>query len=279
MYILRNSCHVIRIKTSFNLLYAPSRKLNLSSKNFSKKEDIMESANSYGFTLNTNKFNLPVPIKPTIFQKLKEQFGFQGTLRHPQPALAMASFRIYLSIQYQIDYDRFFKLCESPDVMYSFCLVTFLHVWLASIPLFQHGQTGLFVRRELYRNMWTDIETRARKLNAPMNRKNKLVTFTHMNEIFRAFLFGFDEGILSDDTVLAGAIWRHLLEMKELNDFAVLGILCDYIRKNVAHLDKINELDLLKNGIVTFVDFDQQEVDHLVARTKIIAKINAKQNS
>ena len=251
----------------------------IASKNFSKTEN-SEPQDLLGnnYNLSANKFNLPVAVKPTILQKFKEKLGFQGSLRHPQPVLAYASFRLYLCIQYQVDYDKFFKLLNAPDVMYSFCLVTFLHVWLLSVPLFQHGQSGLFVRRELMRNMWKDIETRERKLKAPMTRKNKLITYTHLNDIFRAFMFGFDEGILSDDTVLAGAIWRHLLEMREVQDYQVFPVLCDYIRKNLIHLEKINELDFLKNGVVSFVDLDQKEVDHLKQRAKIIEKIRAKEN-
>ncbi|RMZ95113.1 succinate-semialdehyde mitochondrial [Brachionus plicatilis] len=206
--------------------------------------------------------NLPVLVKPTVFQKMKEIFGYQGDLRYPQAALTMASLRLYLSIQYQVDYDKFFQKCQYPDVMYSFCLVTFLHVWLVSVALMQYGRSGLFVRKLLHKNMWKDIETREKKLNSPMNRENKAKAYGHLNDIFRAFLFGFDEGLLSDDTVLAGAIWRHLLEMQDIKDHALLGELCDYIRKNAQHLENISDVDILKNGIVSFVGFDQKELDH-----------------
>ena len=240
--------------------------------------------NSIVFSKPTNEFAsspkevLPVAVPPSYFQKIKQSMGFQGGLRYPQPVLLHAAYRLYLSIQYQTDYDKFFQLCNAPDVMYSFCLINFLHVWLASIPLMHFGQTGMFVRTNLYKNMWKDIETRDRKLNRPMNKENKKAAYTHLNDIFRAFLVGFDEGLLSDDTVLAGAVWRHVLEMNEIKDYAVLGILCDYIRKNAAHLDTINEIDYLKHGIITFVQLEQKEIDHLKARQKIIEKILQKEN-
>lgn len=232
------------------------------------------------FELKTERNNiLPVKVDTNIFQKLKKTLGFQGDYRYPQPVMSYAALRLYLCIQYQADYDRFFKLCSLEDVMYSWCLINFLHCWMVSVPLMQQGQSGLYVRRELYKRMWKDIETRERKLKAPMNKKNKLKAYTHLNDVFRAFLFGLDEGLLSDDTVLAGAIWRHLFEQKEIKDFASLGIICEYIRKNIAHLDNINEIDLLKNGIVTLVGFDQTSVDHLKERPKLIEKILYKESN
>jgi cytochrome b pre-mRNA-processing protein 3 len=264
------------ISTKKNIFLSKTNFSHSSLRYLSEKENV--SNNSVNFELpqqhqQANKQHYMVPVAPSFFQKVKESMGFQGSLKYPQPVLLYASYRLYLSIQYQVDYDKFFKLCNAPDVMYSFCLINFLHVWLVSVPLMQLGSTGLFVRKNLYKNMWKDIETRDRKLNRPMNKKNKLITYNHLNDIFRAFLFGFDEGILSDDTVLAGAVWRHILEMNEIQDYAVLGILCDYIRKNVAHLDKINEIDYLKHGIVSFIDLDQKELDHLKVRQRLIEQI------
>ena len=94
---------------------------------------------------------------------------------------------------------------------------------------------------------------------------------------FRTCLFGFDEGLLSDDTVLSGAVWRILLEMRDLKDFAVLGEMCDYIRKNVQHLENMTEFDLLRDGIVSFVDFDQEKVNHIVMKPKILEIIRKRE--
>lgn len=276
MSILFSGRSLCRLRT--NLVY-------LNSKNMFHKSLIIPKSDETGFSTNLsetyeqksrNPF-LPVTTTQSYFQKIKQMVGFQGDLKYPQPVMSYAAYRLYMSIQYQIDYEKFFKLCNSPDVMYSFCLITFLHIWMLSVPLMQFGQSGLYVRKALYKNMWKDIETRDRKLKSPMNKKNKLITYTHLNDIFRGHLVGFDEGLLSDDTVLAGAIWRHLLEQNEIKDYAVLGKLCDYIRKNIQHLDNINEIDYLKHGIITFVDLDQKEVDHLKEREKLIEIIRAKE--
>lgn len=93
----------------------------------------------------------------------------------------------------------------------------------------------------------------------------------------RTYMFGFDEGLLSDDTILAGAIWRHLLEMRELDDYAVLGELCDYIRKNVQHLENMTQFDLLKDGVISFVGFEQEKLDHNKIRNKVFKMIQEKE--
>lgn len=268
-------------------LLSKIRIISLSNKKFLNTNSLIYSSNKKTIEDDFNKLDLktdrnnllPVKVNATFFQRIKKSLGFQADYRYPQPVMIYSALRLYLCIQYQVDYDRFFKLCSLEDVMYSWCLITFLHCWMVSVPLMQHGQSGLFVRRELYKSMWKDIETRERKLKAPMNKKNKVLAYTHMNDIFRGFLFGLDEGLLSDDTVLAGAIWRHLLEQNEIKDFACLGILCEYIRKNIAHLDTINEIDLLKNGIVTLVGFDQSSVDHLKERNTLIEKIVYKESN
>ena len=82
-------------------------------------------------------------------------------------------------------------------------------------------------------------------------------------------MFGLDEGLLSDDTVLAGAIWRFLFEMRPITDMAILGEMCDYIRKNVKHLENMTEFDLLRDGIVSFVDFEIEKLDHNKVKEKI----------
>lgn len=125
-------------------------------------------------------------------------------------------------------------------------VITFLHVWMISVPLFEFGQTGLFMKKLIIQNMWSDINKRESQLQRPMNRENKFKTYEHLYEVLRAFMIGFDEGLLSDDIILAGAVWRHILEQKEITDYAVLGEMCDYIRKNIAHLEKIPEVDGMK---------------------------------
>ncbi len=195
MISLRNT---LNLKQFFNL----NQILKINSRSLCYKSSILfNKQETEGLPLNEtnfNKQNLPVIIKPTLFQKMKEALGFQGGLTYPQPVLTLSSLNLYLCIQYQIDFDKFFIKLNYPDVFYSYCLINFFHVWLLSVPLMNFGRSGLYVRKLLHQNMWKDIEARAKKLEASMNKENKIKTYTHLDETFKAFLFGFDEGLLSN---------------------------------------------------------------------------------
>lgn len=49
---------------------------------------------------------------------------------------------------------------------------------------------------------------------------------------FQAAMIGYDEGLLSDDMVLAGAVWRTLLQ-QQCSDLENVERLVHYIRKQV----------------------------------------------
>lgn len=49
---------------------------------------------------------------------------------------------------------------------------------------------------------------------------------------FQAAVVGYDEGLLSDDKVLAGAVWRTLLQ-QHCSDLENLECIVHYIRKQV----------------------------------------------
>jgi hypothetical protein len=67
---------------------------------------------------------------PTVsfMQRLKAIIGIG--FKYRQVELKFAATKAFLSIQYQVDYDKFYKKLDAPDTMYSYCLVTFFHVWL-----------------------------------------------------------------------------------------------------------------------------------------------------
>lgn len=65
-----------------------------------------------------------------------------------------------------------------------------------------------------------------------------------LEDEFRAFIFSFDEAILSSDHVLAGALWRHIFLQRDF-DPRHLEILVLYVRQNLAALDKMSKEDLL----------------------------------
>jgi HD superfamily phosphohydrolase YqeK len=57
---------------------------------------------------------------------------------------------------------------------------------------------------------------------------------TELLHQFQAAVIGYDEGLLSDDKVLAGAVWRTLLQ-QQCSDLENLERLVHYIRKQVSN--------------------------------------------
>ncbi|GAA6095634.1 ubiquinol-cytochrome-c reductase complex assembly factor 1 [Tachysurus ichikawai] len=70
-----------------------------------------------------------------------------------------------------------------------------------------------------------------------------------MTETFYAAIFGYDEGILSDDCVLAAALWRNLFN-KQCEDSRQLELMVEYVRKQMQFIDALDGEDLLLTGEV-----------------------------
>ncbi|KAM4622251.1 ubiquinol-cytochrome-c reductase complex assembly factor 1-like [Discoglossus pictus] len=83
-----------------------------------------------------------------------------------------------------------------------------------------------------------------------------------MTEIFYAAIFGYDEGIMSDDRVLAASLWRNLFS-QQCNDPRELELIVEYVRKQMQYLDTLKEEDLLLTGEVKWrplVENDPQSI-------------------
>ncbi|XP_054837817.1 ubiquinol-cytochrome-c reductase complex assembly factor 1 isoform X3 [Eublepharis macularius] len=87
-----------------------------------------------------------------------------------------------------------------------------------------------------------------------------------MTENFYAAIFGYDEGILSDDHVLAAAIWRNLFN-KQCDDPRHLEIMVEYVRKQVQHLDAMPGEDLLLSGEITWRPLVETNAQSIVKPT------------
>lgn len=63
---------------------------------------------------------------------------------------------------------------------------------------------------------------------------------------FQASLFGYDEGLMDSDQVLAGALWRNFLLQQDFEPYK-LEMLVDYVRENIACLDRTNNENIFKD--------------------------------
>ena len=95
------------------------------------------------------------------------------------------------------------------DTFSSWFAVMELHTWLLACRLMCEGDEGRLVRNSMIKAMWEDVETRSKKLEGALASARKHQV-GELNQIFQANLFGYDEGLLTDDRILAGKYYSLL---------------------------------------------------------------------
>uniref|UniRef100_A0A8B9J6G9 Ubiquinol-cytochrome c reductase complex assembly factor 1 n=1 Tax=Astyanax mexicanus TaxID=7994 RepID=A0A8B9J6G9_ASTMX len=111
----------------------------------------------------------------------------------------------------------------------------------------QEGREGKYMCRYIVHSMWEDVEQRSKIMGIDaFHRKESMKAMT---ETFYAAIFGYDEGILSDDCVLAAALWRNLFN-RQCEDPRQLELMVEYVRKQMQFIDALDGEDLLLTGEV-----------------------------
>ncbi|KAK1796321.1 hypothetical protein P4O66_009387 [Electrophorus voltai] len=181
------------------------------------------------------------------FTKLIEAMGFTGPLKYNKWKIKIAALRMYTCCVERINYDEFFEKFSLPDTLNSWFLVAQLHVWICLVRMRQESREGKYMCRYIVHSMWEDVEQRSKIMGVDaINRKESMRAMT---EMFYAALFGYDEGILSDDRVLAAALWRNLFN-RQCEDPRQLELVVEYVRKQMQFIDSLNGEDLLLTGEV-----------------------------
>ncbi|XP_037771824.1 ubiquinol-cytochrome-c reductase complex assembly factor 1 isoform X2 [Chelonia mydas] len=163
--------------------------------------------------------------------------------------IKIAALRMYTCCVEKTDYEEFFHRCQMPDTLNSWFLVAQLHVWMCLVRMKQEGRAGKYMCRYIVHSMWEDVEQRGKVMG--IDSVTLKESMRSMTENFYAAIFGYDEGILSDDHVLAAALWRNFFN-KHCEDPKQLELLVEYVRKQMQYLDAINGEDLLLAGEVTW---------------------------
>ena len=121
------------------------------------------------------------------------------------------------------------------------------------------GPTGVFLRRQLARTMWVDLDLRAQQI-LPGQAKARRTQFEELRAEMNAFVLALDEGLVDDDTVLSAAIWRHFCQFQPIS-LEHLVTLVTYIRKNIRHLEQLPDENFIKNGYIYFLPLHGDTVD------------------
>ncbi|XP_017048490.1 ubiquinol-cytochrome-c reductase complex assembly factor 1 [Drosophila ficusphila] len=193
---------------------------------------------------------------------LKRVLNKVGFTPNTKARLKVTSHLLYESVADKINYVAFFRDFNLPNTFNSWFLVTELHVWLLLMRSMaegsETGEDGRFLRNCIVEAMWGDVNTRAKKLGAhnPSRTRQQIET---LSEQFQAALIAYDEGIMSDDKVLASALWRRFFEMN-CDDYAQIERLVKYVRQQAAMLDSLPRDQFIVKPKVAWLDLDKCKV-------------------
>ncbi|KRT80705.1 hypothetical protein AMK59_5879, partial [Oryctes borbonicus] len=189
----------------------------------------------------------PIEKEYSIIGKILNKFPFISV---DKGKLNTTGFLLYESIADKINYVDFFEEFNLPDTFYSWFVITELHVWMLMVRCMAEGEDGRYVRNRIVQALWSDVGLRVKKLGA-MNPAGTRAQVNELNEQFQASLIAYDEGLQSDDVVLAGAIWRRMYQQGEVEP-ENLDMLIKYIRKHIKVLDNISRQQLFSEKSVSW---------------------------
>uniref|UniRef100_A0A1A8FFP1 Ubiquinol-cytochrome c reductase complex chaperone n=1 Tax=Nothobranchius korthausae TaxID=1143690 RepID=A0A1A8FFP1_9TELE len=191
----------------------------------------------------------PQPSQEEVgaFTRLIEAMGFTAPLRYNKWKIKIAGLRMYTCCVERINYDELFDKCSLPDTLNSWFLIAQLHVWMCLVRMRQEGREGKFMCHYIVHSMWEDVDQRIKIMG--INAVHRKEAMKAMTETFYGAIFGYDEGILSDDCVLAAALWRNLF-CCQCEDPRQLELMVEYVRKQMQFIDTLDGEDLLLTGEV-----------------------------
>lgn len=173
--------------------------------------------------------------------------------------MKVSSFLLYESVADKVNYYQFFEEFNLPNTFNSWFLVTELHVWMLLLRAMdegsENGEDGRYMRNCIVEAMWSDVNTRAKKLGAD-NPSGTRAQIQLLSQQFQAALITYDEGIMSDDKVLANALWRRFFE-KRCESYEVLEILVKYVRNQVGLLDSLKRENIVNSPKVDWVNLEE----------------------
>ena len=78
--------------------------------------------------------------------------------------------------------------------------------------LSQEGDDGKLATKHFVESMWKDVEKRSKQIKSSPSQRIRGLAQLYAE--LQAAICAYDEGMLSDDMVLAGAIWRSFFQSK-----------------------------------------------------------------
>ncbi|OLY85733.1 Ubiquinol-cytochrome-c reductase complex assembly factor 1 [Smittium mucronatum] len=238
-------------KPSFSLLFSPtkyyssdSRKHN-NAKELSKDstKDIKSSNSSVSEEIEQPNLTLSTSRKPIRFTSAT---GFLQKLFKPlvpQYQSIEIGRNIYSRCSFSEEqYDRFWlEQANMSPTFQSWFSITLLYVWLC-LTRTRTMENSKYLKQQLVDCFFKEAEERIRKTGI---RSGKIVndSLKDLTANYFGYIMSFDEGLITNDAVLAGAVWRNILSNCENTETLYLLVL--YIRRQLKMLDDLDNNDFI----------------------------------
>ncbi|XP_074599896.1 ubiquinol-cytochrome c reductase complex assembly factor 1 [Brevipalpus obovatus] len=176
-----------------------------------------------------------------------------GLFPYNRLILQDASMRLLFAATDDIPYENFLNNLELADTFDTWLSITCLHIWMIMARCNVEGKAGYYVGRAVCKYLWQDTDERINRLGArgrkTLNELNKII-----GQAFAAFVYGLDEGLVTNDRILASALWRHFFTFKDV-DPLVLELLVQYIRVQLKNLSEYDSNYLISMGEINWKPF------------------------
>lgn len=185
-----------------------------------------------------------------LIYKARRMCGFQTI---PKYRLKNTTIFLYESCTDAVPIENFLTHLSLPDNYLSWFLVTELHVWMMQVRAMAEGKEGRVIRNEVVARMWEDCDTRIKKF-ATFPAKVRRRGMEDLLQQFQAAIFAYDEGLLTNDKVMAAALWRTLFIYEDV-DPRYLELCVQYVRTQLEHLRNIGTEKFILDGKITWKPF------------------------
>lgn len=152
---------------------------------------------------------------------------------------------VYEQLRDEVSVPEFFEEFEMPDTFASWFVVMELHVYILAARVFKRDSVGLHARDMLTDCFWEDVQYRCSRLgDAALAHRKKQLCMLGMQ--FQAAFYGYDEGVQSNDKVLAAIVWRRFFGF-QCDDAEKIERLVKYIRIQLDYLNSLTFEDIVFN--------------------------------
>ncbi|ERL91181.1 ubiquinol-cytochrome-c reductase complex assembly factor 1 [Dendroctonus ponderosae] len=189
-------------------------------------------------------------VASTVEVKPEQTDGFLRKMLNKLPFMNIERIRaqssaylLYENVVDKLDYVELFERYELPDTFFSWFAITELHVWMLCARAMAEGDLGQLIRNSIVEALWVDVARRTKQLG-DVNPAALRAQVEELSHQLQATFIAYDEGIQSDDIVLAGAIWRRLYQMQYASPHHVEDFV-RYVRQHMAQLDRLTKEQLL----------------------------------